>query len=261
MNYSLGLVAHPVPDVTATLDAYQISIRDRIVGSGNIFGSGNPAGPNSPAAVSAIQANGNVLDPTVTMTGVNIFNNGVDTCTRGVDLLVTRADNLGAWGHVDWLLSASYDSTVLTRVLTPPEQIQPQVLLNETALSFLTTASPNYRIIVGALWGNEKWSLNLKELIYGQSSEEIQGDDGNFYSVRVNATSITNIMLSYEPVTRVKLSIGADNVFNTFPNRENPALIRTYFEANDGAGAYTYPTFSPYGVDGGYYFGRVTITF
>jgi|HubBroStandDraft_5_1064220.scaffolds.fasta_scaffold10093_2 iron complex outermembrane receptor protein len=261
VNYSLGLVAHPLPDLVATLDAYQIRISDRIVGSGNIFGSGNPGGPDSPAAIAAIQANGNVLDPTVTQTGVNVFNNGADTRTRGVDLAVTRAHNLGAWGRIDWSFSASYDSTLVTQVLTPPHQIQPQTLLNETALSLLSKASPNYRLILGALWEKDRWSLNLRELIYGQSSEDIEGDDGRFYSVHVNATPITNLILSYAPINAVKFSLGADNVFNTRPNRENPDLIRTYILANDGAGTYVYPNFSPYGVNGGYYYARANLRF
>jgi iron complex outermembrane recepter protein len=261
VNYSLGLVAHPLPDLLATLDAYQIKISDRIVGSGNIFGSGNPGGPDSPAAIAAIQANGNVLDPTVTQTGVNVFNNGADTRTRGVDLAVTHAHNLGAWGRIDWSFSASYDATIVTKVLIPPRQIQPQTLLNETALSLLSTASPNYRLILGALWEKDRWSLNLRELIYGQSSEDIEGDDGRFYSVRVNATPITNLILSYAPISALKLSLGADNVFNTRPNRENPELIRSYILANDGAGTYVYPNFSPYGVNGGYYYARANLRF
>jgi iron complex outermembrane receptor protein len=260
-NYSLGLVLHPLPDLIATLDAYQIDIHNRIVGSGNIYGSGNPGGPNSPAVVEAIRANGNVLDPTVTQTGVNVFINGADTRTRGVDFVVAHADDLGSLGRLSWSFSGSYGSTIVTGVLPPPVQIQPQAPLNETALSFLTTASPNYRIIFGAVWEKDKWTLNLRQLIYGHSSETIEGDDGRFYSVRINATPITNIAVSYAPTDKVRFTIGADNVFNTFPNKVNPELIRTYLIANDGAGAYTSPDFAPYGVNGGYYYGRVTIGF
>ena len=45
------------------------------------------------------------------------------------------------------------------------------------------------------------------------------------------------------------------------PNRENPDLIRTYILANDGAGTYVYPNFSPYGVNGGYYYARANFRF
>lgn len=46
-----------------------------------------------------------------------------------------------------------------------------------------------------------------------------------------------------------------------FPKQINAALLKTYYQANDGAGAYTYPYFAPYGTNGGYYYGRVTVTF
>src|SRR5262249_50712965 len=82
-NLSLGIVVRPVERLTATLDAYQIKIDDRIVGSGSLFGAGS-SGANSPAVIAAIAANGNVLDPTVTFQGINIFSNGLNTRTRGV---------------------------------------------------------------------------------------------------------------------------------------------------------------------------------
>jgi hypothetical protein len=90
-NLSAGIVLNPSADLTVTLDAYQIGIRDRIVGSGSLYGSGGSV--NSPADPGAILANGNVLDPTVVQTGVNIFSNaawarcgrpatGPSTCAR-----------------------------------------------------------------------------------------------------------------------------------------------------------------------------------
>lgn len=39
-NLSLGVVLHPVPKMAITLVAYQITIRDRIVGGGRVYGSG-----------------------------------------------------------------------------------------------------------------------------------------------------------------------------------------------------------------------------
>ena len=39
-NFSVGFVTHPGYGITATLDLYQITVKDRIVGSGSLFGSG-----------------------------------------------------------------------------------------------------------------------------------------------------------------------------------------------------------------------------
>ena len=62
-NISAGLVLNPRAGLAITLDAYQITIRDRIVGSGALYDSGGAV--NAPAVTAAILANGNVLDPTV----------------------------------------------------------------------------------------------------------------------------------------------------------------------------------------------------
>lgn len=62
-NFSVGLVAKPGFGITATLDLYQITVKDRVVGSGSLFGSGGAI--NLPAVRAAIIANGNVLDESV----------------------------------------------------------------------------------------------------------------------------------------------------------------------------------------------------
>uniref|UniRef100_UPI0025F2AF6E TonB-dependent receptor plug domain-containing protein n=1 Tax=Phenylobacterium sp. TaxID=1871053 RepID=UPI0025F2AF6E len=108
-NFSVGFVAHPGWGVTATLDVYQISIRDRIVGSGSLFGSGGDV--NIPAVRAAIIANGNVLDPTVTQTGINIFTNGLNTRTRGAELVVTTTQSLEDWGSIQWSLTGNLTDT------------------------------------------------------------------------------------------------------------------------------------------------------
>ena len=43
-NYSVGFVVKPGAGITATLDIYQISIKDRVVGSATLFGSGGDPG-------------------------------------------------------------------------------------------------------------------------------------------------------------------------------------------------------------------------
>jgi iron complex outermembrane receptor protein len=74
-NYSLGFVAHPIPKMTATIDAYQIKLKNRIFGSSSVYGIRNGIIVNSNVNA-AIAANGNILDSTVTSTGINIFSNG-----------------------------------------------------------------------------------------------------------------------------------------------------------------------------------------
>ena len=92
-NVSAGIVLNMASGVVVTFDAYQIAIRDRIVGSGSLYGSGGS--DNAPAVTAAILANGNVLDPTVVQTGINIFSNAINTRSRGAEFVATLASSYG----------------------------------------------------------------------------------------------------------------------------------------------------------------------
>ena len=258
-NYSLGFVAHAANGVTATLDAYQISIDDRIVGSGQLFGSGG--GVNLAAVRNAILANGNILDPTVIQTGITIFTNGLDTRTRGAELVVSYDSNFKDYGDVNWSLTGNYNETTVTHINTPPAQLAGASLFDAASLSQLTTASPKYRIGAGALWTLGKASINLKESLYGPASYVTLGLDHIYYTNREPVKFITDLEASYQLTKTVRAAIGARNLFNTYPDKLNPALRQSYLANNSTGYVGQYQTNSPFGIDGGYYYGRLTVKF
>jgi iron complex outermembrane receptor protein len=258
-NYSAGLVLHPAPDVALTFDAYQITIRDRIVGSGAIYGSGGST--NSPAVVAAIRANGNVLDPTVTQTGINIFSNAVDTRTRGMEAVFTTNSDFGASGRVAWSAAASYNTTEVIKINQAPTQLRPQTLLDQAAISDLETASPKFRLNLGALWKMGIWSVNLRESFYGKSSEYGTEDGGEYFETKISAKATTDLEVSARVTKAITLSIGANNLFNKYPDHVNAQLLAAQRAALDNAAVTVYPSFSPIGINGGYYYARASYTF
>ncbi len=259
-NYSIGFVAHPMGGLTATLDIYEIKIEDRIVGSGSLFGTGGAI--NSPAVLAAIIANGNVLDPTVTQTGINIFTNGLNTRTKGADFVVTYSTDYGAWGHVDWSATANYTDTKVTKIAPPPAALAAGIsLFDKTAISNLEDTAPKYRITAGAVWIWEKLSVNLKESFYGESSRWDSRTGAVYYKTTIKPTAITDLDVSYKVLDSVKVTVGATNLFNKYPSKINAALRQDYLQANSNAYVTQYPTFSPFGINGGYYYGKIAWTF
>jgi len=260
-NYSLGFVLHPDPVLSITVDAFQIEIDNRIVGSGALFGSGC-TGCNSPNVLAAIIANGNVLDPTVTDTGVNIFANGLDTRTQGVDIVMTYASDFGEYGAIDWSLAGSYTKTDVTRIAPPPSGLAPGVaLFDATAISDLETASPRYRVVAGALWNADKLSVNTKATLYGPSSEMLSADGSTYYKTQIDERIIIDLDISYAVTDAVTVSLGANNLLNEVPEKYNPALLQQYFQDNNNAAVGQYANFSPFGINGGYYYGKLAYTF
>lgn len=267
-NLSIGFVAHPGYGITATLDIYQITIKDRVVGSGSLFGSGGDV--NIPAVRAAIIANGNVLDPTVTQTGINIFTNGLNTRTRGAELVVTTMSDLGDWGTIQWSATGNITDTEVTKIAAPPTQLAGASLFDLTAIDNLETTAPKYRFVLGALWTWDKLQVSLKETLYGPASRHDSrtgcslttgATSPTCFKNEIDATFITDLEISYKVIDSVKVTIGANNLFNKYPDKLNPAYRNTFLTGNANGYVTQYPTFSSFGINGGYYYGKVAYTF
>jgi iron complex outermembrane receptor protein len=258
-NLSLGTVINPASNLAITLDAYQIKIRDRIVGSGSLYGSGGTF--NSPAVVAAIQANGNVLDPTVVQTGINIFTNGVNTRSRGVEFVTTLNSRYAEYGSVDWSVAANWNQVRVTKINQAPTQLQPQTLLDRQAISDLEATSPKTRINLGALWKLGPWSVNLRESLYGKSHEMVSPDGSNWYKNEIGNAATTDLEVSYKLDKSWTLTVGGNNIFNRYPDKVNAELMAVYRETLDNTGVTQYPSFSPFGINGGYYYARASFKF
>jgi iron complex outermembrane receptor protein len=266
-NYSVGMVMHPIPKLTVTVDAYDIIIKDRIVSSGDIYGTGNPAGYNSAAVNAALTSFvGAAALAGDNQTGVNLFANGLSTRTEGVEFVATYSESYGDFGHVDWSVSGAYNDTKVTKINPSSSTYAPQTLYDAPALSYLTDASPKVKIIFGALWTYDKFTINAHETFYGESSEIEEGDEavnqsGVYYKNKINPTAITDLDIGYQFRPDIKFSVGATNLFDQYPDKLNKNLVQSFVEDDDNAAVSKYPDFSPFGINGGYYYGKVTVTF
>ena len=265
-NYSIGFVAKPGAGITATLDIYQINIKDRVVGSATLFGSGGSV--NLPAVRAAILASGSVLDPTVTQTGINIFTNGLDTRTRGADLIVTTRTSLEDWGSIQWSLAGNWSDTKVTKFAASPAQLAGASLFDRTSVSLLEKSTPKYRAVLGALWTWNDLTVNVKESLYGPASRidnrlgcPLSGPASNCFNNKIGSTFITDLEISYQILEPVKVTIGANNLFNKFPDKLRQDYRNTFLAANANGFVTQYPSFSSFGINGGYYYGKIAITF
>jgi iron complex outermembrane receptor protein len=245
------------------------------VGSGNIAGAINgvptplPGSASINQAIAIYGAGTDVIDPDVLKTGsygINIFANGIDTRTRGADLVFDFPFEY-SFGKIDWSVGATYNDTTITKYATTPPQLQPNVLYDQEAYSELTTATPKYVINLGALWTYEKLQVNLVEKIYGPSSD-YENDDGDnptgnfqYFEDKINLTATTNLDISYLFTDKLKLAVGAINLLNRFPNKLNSNILNREDAAADNAGVTQYPLFSPFGINGGFYYVKAVYRF
>jgi iron complex outermembrane receptor protein len=263
-NFSVGFVARPIEGMQVTLDAYEIDITNRIVSTATLLGINNGV-VVSPGVLAAIAKHGNVLDPQVTYVGIEVFTNGANTRTDGVELTANYASDFGEMGHVDWTGSFNYNQTTLTKQNPLPAAVGPGVLLSPTAVTELTTATPREKAVLGAYYTHSKWSVNLREVIYGESHEVLSTDGtGNpgpdTVTASIPVTGITDLDIGYALTRWLNLDVGANDLFNTKPpSVPNVSCGAGCVRPGDGNNVYGEPDqFSPFGIDGGYYYVRAT---
>lgn len=279
-NFSVGFVAHPLPKLQITVDAYQIRIRDRIVASGNLLGqtgvTNSVTGVTtyttvSQAVLNALTARGVSYADATSYAGVNIFTNGVDTRTRGIEGTATYSSDFHEFGHVDWSLGVNYNQTDITKIHSLPAAVYNASagqtnLLNQNAIDGLTTATPRVKAIANALWTLGKFSVNLRETVYGTASQHISpdgtGQGADAYLVKTPATFITDLNVGYKVTPKLRFDLGANNLF------DHQAKTLMTITTSSGSvrplngNVYNSPaSFTPWGINGGYYYGRVTYSF
>jgi iron complex outermembrane receptor protein len=272
-NYSVGFVWHPIPKLQITADAYSILIKDRILVSGFLFGEelgcGAASGCATPNVVSqgvlnAITARGVTLDSGLSYAGISIFANAGNTQTNGIEATANYASDFEGYGHIDWSVGLDYNHTTITKLTPLPAAVTNTAFgqtsfLNDVARSGLLTSTPRYKAILQATWSLQKWSVMLRETIYGESSEIADPSGTSPYNEVIPVTAITDMQVAYKITDKIKISAGANNLFNQYPPKTPLTADGTPV---DGALVYHVPyNFSPFGINGGYWYGRISVNF
>ena len=267
-NYSAGFVFRPERNLNLSFDVYQVEVRNRIAATSTFLGTIEGV-LVSQVIVDAIVANGNVLDPEVTAegdTGINLFTNGVTTRTRGVELMFDFAQNLSSL-DITWSVAANYNKTEITSVrATPAEFGTEQALFDQEALADLEDTMPRFLVNLGATLEWERFTVGIHELVYGKTSD-YDNDFGDtngtpmFYKNEVGTTAITNLDIGFKATDRLTIKVGATNLFDEYPDERNAAHRAVQFENNDNSAVANMPSYSPFGINGGYFYGSLSYTF
>ncbi len=227
-----GVVLAPVPGLDFTADFYHIAIDDRIVLSGNF------TGPQITALLAPFGAN-----------SARFFTNAINTRTNGVDVTAAYRVALDTAGDVR--LHLGYNNTrtkIVGAVITPAQLVGfDQVLFDRVERRRIECGQPHDSLRAGADWKRHKWGANVLLGRYGQfcSFTANPADDQVF-----SPKWLTDLEATYRLTAGLLLGIGAQNVFNVFPDRNTTV--------NSFNGIQTFPSQSPFGMNGRAIYGRVS---
>ena len=120
------------------------------------------------------------------------------------------------------------------------------------------------KIILNARYSQNKWWVNLRETLYGPAAQWVSpdgtGSGGGAYEEKVPWTPITNLELGYHVTDHINAAVGANNLFD-----KTPPTVRfcgpITCDGQQEALVWDAPVLiSPYGINGGFYYGRVQFT-
>lgn len=241
-NYAVGLVFRQGP-FEVTVDAYRIELDNRIVLSENLPNSNTPA-----ATATAIT---NILRP-FGVSAARFFINGVDTTTKGVDIVARYHADVGP-GRLDLTAAANFNHTNVTKIPDLPSITtipQPQFLFDRGNVLTFEEGTPESKFVFSADYTWDKVGFTAKATHY--DSVLVPNNTASFDYNTGDATLI-DLEARYELPHGVRVAFGVNNLTDEYPNF-TPGTI------NSPTGSIGFPGFSPFGFNGRFLYGRVGIT-
>lgn len=241
-NYGVGFTWSTDFNFSLSVDYYQILIDDRIVLSNNL--------------------SGDAIEQLLEGTGANqgrFFLNAIDSKTRGVDVVASYNVATDGYGDLAFNLGYNYGKNEVTNIIDPPAELQgagfdQDNLFSGTELRRFEVSTPRNKYNLSATWTNDDIRTTLRTTRYGETQDPSDNPERNEV---LKPKWITDLDVAYSLSENVSLSLGANNIFDVYPDatRENVDDVTTFSRL------FAYSSFSPYGFNGRYVYGKIEMKF
>ena len=241
VNYSLGLALAPLQNLTITTDYYHITIKDRIVLSGNFGGTQQFA--------DFLASKG--------ITGVGLarfFTNAIDTKTQGLDVIARYAMDFGSAGITRFTGGYNTTKSHVTRIsATPPAlSAQQSVLFDRVEQGRIEIGQPHSTVQLTLDHTLGDFSGTIHAAQFGSV-----GFRGRFQDATADQTFsrkwITDVNASYTLMRQLRLTIGANNLFDVYPDEQ--------IAINGNSGLFPYSTtLTTFGNNGRFIYAKAKYT-
>ncbi|TKI70403.1 TonB-dependent receptor [Sulfurimonas crateris] len=238
-HFSAGLVYAPTSDFSLSLDYFYTKIDDRIMLSRNISFDEDAS-----------------LTPIFNLYGVQqarYFTNALDTETDGFDLRMSYKHQFKNSSNLKTGLSYHRNST---KVVGAKDSFLTSGIIGATSLAeakaVIEKSQPNDDLKIWAQYflKNYAFALNLNR--YGSYEHLFAGETNKF-----GAKWTTDAEISYEISKKLNFAIGAENLFDVYPDKWSD----TYNPLIGEDSIIQYSQYSPFGVNGAFYYVRVGVKF
>jgi iron complex outermembrane receptor protein len=276
-NISIGVVATLFDRLTITVDYFEIEVSDRISLGGDIniegqvdqvLGADSPLfDPTNPTQTvgGALQAAG--IPGAEAFTQVNFFTNDFDTTTEGLDIVATWNQDWNDWGVTDFSVAFNTTETTVDSFSRDPQDPTEGLVIDRERIVELENFNPEDRWILTANHTLGNWRFMLRASYYDEWVDSGGGRIDTFGTAPACQENLApsarqdecygdrwlvDAEVGYTWNDRYTLTIGGENIGDIFPEEE-------FDRASPFYSGNTYPTGSPFGFNGAFYYGRLQV--
>ena len=238
LNVSLGAVMR-LGGLNVTVDAYRIDIEDRIILSENLTQTN---------VRDFIRAQG-----FIGVGGGRFFINGVDTSTRGVDVVFSWPMHMGEAGKFDFTLAGNFTDTEVTKVPVTAQlsALSPAPsLFDRINVLSLEQGQPENKLNANVNWKLGQWGATFRATRYGKV---LSPGTTAALDFKMGAQTVVDLEARYALTPELNLAVGADNVFDAYPE-SLPAGLNT-------TGNAPFANYAPFGRGGRFVYARASYAF
>ncbi|HEY4177780.1 MAG TPA: TonB-dependent receptor [Kofleriaceae bacterium] len=256
INASGGFTLKSGTNLSFSADGYFVRLKDRIVLTSQFNALQN-------------QIVSDILSPFTGVTSAQFFANAVDTDTKGIDLVGDYSTALGD-GQLAVTTSINFTKTDVIDVHIPkslrdrfgvtgaedcikrtPDQLC-TFFFGRLAQNRLEDSVPHQKATIAGRYAISGLAALVRANYYGKVFYK---PDDPTNDEEFGAKVLFDVDLGYQFNKNLLVSIGADNLFNTFPDRQVKA-------ANISDGRFIYSrNVSQFGQNGGFYYAKLELTF
>ena len=274
VNFSGGAVVKLGQTASLTVDAFRVTVDDRIVMSANF---------TADAVASAAPTVAEVMRDT-RIQGAQFFANAARTATSGMEFTLNSVHAFRNGSVLDWGVSGAYFDTVLEGDLEFPASLAPiaGALFEPADRAIIEDFQPSTRLqgTVEYRLGRVRFGGGLR--YFGSYTLWDQlGLIGRSQNQTFTPKTVTDVHFAVRLLKNAELMVGANNLFNVYPDlNEFNDLFGTFLSDIAGApfsnitdrtgnvipgteshGIFPYARTAPFGINGGYYYSRLSVRF
>lgn len=212
-SYSAG-VTGKFGKFKLTVDAYSVKINDRIIYTGQFSGS------NSSTASAQDQEIYNLLD-LANAKYAQFFANAINTKTQGIEGVLNYSDKLGKGIFQADLSGVLVKTSVVGPVKASAKLAgKESIYFDHSSQVYLESAVPRVKSNLTLSYNLGKWGIFLRNVYFGPVDAATNSvADYQTYGSKV----VTDLSASYKLLNSLRLTVGANNLFDIYPDRSSAA--------------------------------------